>query len=394
MDIKSSSRVNVGVGANLAFAVVVMTAYFMMFSNIQQASTEKIVVLILLGTAYIFNGIYGFSYCLSTSSNQYKTIYFFSQLIIGGCITFLGGNTKIDPLIYLPLTAHSVILLTSNGMYAFNLVIFVIFLISSRFHNVNWSDLFVGLPYLLAGQIFIMVFTQMAVSETRARIKVEGLVHDLEEANDRLRKYAFQVEELTLIKERNRLAREIHDGLGHYLTTIYMQLQAARAVIQKDPDKVDQILTSAQSLTQDALNDVRSSVTALRDSPDHPIPIQQKLKTIVENISETDVKIEFRIQGNPRKLSSNAELALFRVAQEGINNSIRHGKADYIEMALDFINPEKVFLSIRDNGIGADNIQPGFGLTGLNERLTLLKGSLSIKSISNNGCLLEIWVPG
>ncbi len=88
-----------------------------------------------------------------------------------------------------------------------------------------------------------MVFTQMALDEEKSRREVERLVDKLETANVKLRKYADEVEELAIIQERNRLAREIHDGLGHYLTTIHMQLQAAEVIIDKDRDKAMSAIT-------------------------------------------------------------------------------------------------------------------------------------------------------
>ena len=76
----------------------------------------------------------------------------------------------------------------------------------------------------------------MAVTEQKARVKLENLASQLSEANKHLNEYANRVQEMTITQERNRMAREIHDGLGHYLTTINMQIKAANAVIDKDED--------------------------------------------------------------------------------------------------------------------------------------------------------------
>lgn len=394
MNEKHSPAINLGLGADLAFAIVVLTSYFMMFSNINTASSGKIAGLIILGIAYISNGIYGFSLTSISTNPIFKYGYFVTQLILATSIAIVGGNVRVNPLLFLPLTAHSVILLGTRDLYVLNAFIILAFVFTGRHYGSNWSEIVTGFSYLLAGQVFIIVFTQTAIDEARSRKRMEILLKDLETANQQLKEYANKIEEMTLTKERNRLAREIHDGLGHYLTTINMQIQAARAVIGKSPKKSKEILASAQNVAQEALKDVRTSVSALRESTETHLPLPAQLQHITESLSSTGVHIEYAVMGNPRSLNSQTELTLFRATQEGVNNAIKHGACKTMQVLLDYSANDQVVLTISDDGMGADKINPGFGLVGISERVSMLGGKLEITGAPGEGLNLRIQVPG
>ncbi len=124
----------------------------------------------------------------------------------------------------------------------------------------DWPDAIREGGTFLVGLIFLVGFSQAMKNVERARA-------ELDTANRQLRDYAAQSEELATVRERNRIAREIHDGLGHYLTTIHMQIQAARSILATDQPRADQTLAKAQQLSQEALGDIRRSVAALRVTP-------------------------------------------------------------------------------------------------------------------------------
>jgi signal transduction histidine kinase len=279
-------------------------------------------------------------------------------------------------------------------MYAANATVVATYLISMRMLASDWSNIWSGLPIFLAGQVFIVVFTQITVDEEKARLEVERLANELTDANQRLREYSLQVEELTITKERNRLAREIHDGLGHYLTIVYMQIQAAQAVLSKDPQRAIETLDSAQNLTQEALVDVRRSVAALRAAPEDSLPLSERIRMMLKNCDTLGIQFELKIIGGVRNLSPQTELTLYRAAQEGLNNACKYAKASQIWITLDYSNSDRVHLTVQDDGIGAENTEGGFGLLGLQERVTLLNGELKTTSSTGQGFSLEIAVPG
>ncbi len=349
--------------------------------------------MVVLGLAYIFVGIYGYAYCAKSELSIIRVGYFLVQIPLGGLIVSLGRGAGFNGLILLPLAGHAVILLSEAWVYLVNLGILCIYLISVGSFTNNWGDVWAGMPTFLAGQIFLMVFTQSSVSEESARLEVERLVEELQEANQQLRENAVQAEELAVTKERNRMAREIHDGLGHYLTTIHMEIQAARAVMARDPTRALLMLEKAQILTQDALTDVRNSVFALRASPDENLTLPELVEKLLQNCCTMNLEADLKIKGTPRTITPQVQLTLYRAAQESINNICKHSKATQVWVSLDYLEPEKIRLMVQDNGVGADQIDGGFGLMGLKERLNLLNGQLNIQTAKDQGFRLEITIP-
>lgn len=381
--------------ADLAFAVMVLAAYFTTFSFMQSAETFELLMMIGMGTAYIALGIYGYSFVVRLDRLPLNLVYFAIQLILGGSIIFLGKGVGFNVMVLLPLAGQSVVLLPGNWRAVINIGIVGAYALAlNLFSSGNWSLIWSGLPMFLAGQIFIVVFTQMAVNEESARSDVEKLVKELEAANQRLREYAMQVEELAITKERNRLAREIHDGLGHYLTTVYMQIQAARAVMNQSPQKAQELLSTAQNLTQEALVDVRQSVASLRDMPATSMTLDEEIEKLLKGCEGSGIQPELKIIGSPRELSPQTILAIFRTTQEGINNTCKHSRARRLSVCLDYTQIDQVKLVLQDDGVGAEQLEGGFGLLGMRERVNMLNGEMQVRTEPGNGFRLEVCLPG
>jgi signal transduction histidine kinase len=394
MNKRHSTNMKSGSNADIAFAVVVLASYFATFASFRQAMLLDILLMIVLGSVYILIGIYGYTYCVNSSMNVVRVGYFLIQIPLGGLIVSLGRGAAFNALLLLPLVGQAVVLLNELWVYLINAAILGTYIVSAGSYASSWADVWSNMPIFLAGQVFIMVFTQSSVSEGKARREVERLVEELQAANQRLRENAVQAEELAVTKERNRVAREIHDGLGHFLTTIHMEIQAARAVMASDPSKALLMLEKAQTLSEEALTDVRSSVGALRASPEENLPLPELMEKLVHTCGLINLEAEFKVMGYPRPLSPPAHLTLYRAAQESINNICKHSQASQVWMALDYLNLQKIRLTIQDNGIGAEELDGGFGLMGLRERVGLLNGELTIQTAPDQGFRLEIEVPG
>jgi len=272
--------------------------------------------------------------------------------------------------------------ITSAGVYLF----------ATNAYARDWSVSLATLPLFIGGMFFIMIFTQVAVGEEQARHEVNRLIGDLEAANARLREFANQVEELTITKERNRLAREIHDGLGHYLTTIYMQIQASLAVMPRDPNTAVEMMVKAQNLSQEALQEVRRSVSSLRSEEDLPVPA--RIDKLLHDGDTSGLQTAFKIIGKPRELDSKKSVTLFRAAQEGFSNTRKHACASNFSITLDYSDPTTVRMTLQDDGQGTNRIEGGFGLVGLRERLNLVEGSCEIFTSKGEGFTLQITIPG
>ncbi len=390
---RPQSVLKTGAGADLAFAVVLLASYFATFSSLTEANPIEIVLMVTLGILYIFFGIYGYAFVARSNSFVLRLLYFVIQAPLGGWIVYMSKGGAFNILVLLPLAGQSVMLFSNNWMVAVNGVILGAYMVTAGIINGGWESLFQQLPTFLAGQVFIVVFTQMAVSQEKSRMEVERLVTELAEANQQLREYALEVEELAITRERNRLAREIHDGLGHYLTTIHMQIRAARAIAASEPAHALEIMATAQNLTQQALSDVRSSVSALRTRDGEGLSLDQRIQRVVDNASVAGSNLEFRVEGPLRQLSPQADLTLYRTAQEGVNNACKHARAEHIRISLNYTDPAWVRLRVEDDGIGTEQLDGGFGLMGIKERVHLLNGEVRITSLPGQGFLLEVGVP-
>jgi signal transduction histidine kinase len=192
---------------------------------------------------------------------------------------------------------------------------------------------------------------------------------------------ATRLAELSVATERNRLARDIHDGLGHHLTAISVQLEKASAFRDRDPAVAEQALTDARESARRALEDVRTSVGTLRT----PVSLRAALASL-------DVPVS--VSGAERDMDPATVTALYRAAQEAITNARRHGAAGHVAVSVTF-RPADTRLEVTDDGAGfspsADHA--GFGLLGMRERAALLGGVVDVVSEPGAGTRVAVTVP-
>lgn len=377
----------------MSFTVVVMGVFLSVFASVREISILRIVIMVILGICYIFIGIYIYSLSAGNTYTWLRVLYLGTELILAVAIIYICKGAGISLLILLPIIGHSVILLAPRIMLGMNGLIAVVYFGASRIFSHGWEEALNGLPIFLAGQIFVIFFMQMYIEEENAHKKIKQLINELEVANKNLKNYASQVEQLTVVRERNRLAREIHDGIGHYLTVIHMQIQAAKAVMGKNPDSAANLLEIAQKQSQEALVDVRKSVSTLRDSEEVRIPLVDRIDQLARSTSTDALHINCEILGKEKTGSPNLELTIFRIVQEGIQNCIKHAKASELLITLNYLDVTKLELTIEDNGIGKENVEQGFGLVGMKERVNQLGGSISYFTIPGEGFTIEVEVP-
>jgi signal transduction histidine kinase len=213
------------------------------------------------------------------------------------------------------------------------------------------------------------------------------LVSELESANTRLRQYAKEIEELSAAKERVRIAREIHDAVGHGLTVVNVQLEAARGLVDTDPARTRSAIERAQTVAREALVDVRKSVGMMR-AHGAPAPLVDRVASLVEEHSFAT----FQVSGAPRATGPAAEFALYRAAQEALTNVAKHAGATSAQVVLAFEKSE-VVLRVSDDGRGSERSTGGFGLTGMRERAELLGGRVEIASEPGKGFSIHVTVP-
>jgi signal transduction histidine kinase len=195
--------------------------------------------------------------------------------------------------------------------------------------------------------------------------------------------------------ERNRVAREIHDGLGHYLTAINVQLEKAVVFHERAPDVALQSARDAKRMADEALDDVRRSVGLLREQADlAPLP---RLIEQLADATRASVPVAVSIDGaeHERDYGPQARLTLYRAAQEALTNARRHAQAKRVDITLT-LNTTRAELVVRDDGVGFDDaaVKPdAHGLPGLRERLELVGGALAIDSAPGRGATVRVTIP-
>jgi signal transduction histidine kinase len=204
--------------------------------------------------------------------------------------------------------------------------------------------------------------------------------------------YAAQVASLSAEAERTRLARDIHDSLGHHLTAIAVQLEKAQAFRGRDPDAADQALADARASVRQALGDVRLSVRALRGGAG-PAALPAMLTELVREADAGQPQVTLSVTGDDALLSPAASTVLYRGAQEALTNARRHSGARKVSVSL-ALGDREARLVVADDGRGfGPGCPPGFGLLGIRERAALAGGRADIVSTPGTGTTVTVTVP-
>ncbi|MCK7480830.1 MAG: sensor histidine kinase [Candidatus Moduliflexus flocculans] len=284
----------------------------------------------------------------------------------------------------LPLANIAVDRLSPRGRWPVYLGIVAAFVLPIL-HYSTWEAALMNGLIISVGVLFSVLLSQLRLNEQHAREKAEALASQLEQANRQLAEYAFQAEELAATQERNRLAREIHDNLGHYLTIVNVQIEAARLTLDSDPARAVDALTKAQDLAKKGLASVRESVSALRVSPVENRPLEDAIVELVNETEMDGLTSVFQLVGDTRPVEPKTALALYRAAQEGLTNVRKHADASRVDVTLDFSQPGYIRLTVQDDGSGAADTSGGFGLIGIRERVQLLGGEFRVETAIGKG---------
>jgi signal transduction histidine kinase len=249
-----------------------------------------------------------------------------------------------------------------------------------------------GIGYA-AGYVFIVIFTRIAIREREAREELQTLYQQLERTKDELAEYSTQVAKLATLRERNRLARDVHDSLGHYLTVINVQLEVVNKLIDSDLDRAKEAATRAKQLASEGLAEVRRSVAALRPTPLDERPLPDAIRHLIDNARQDGLVITFNQHSNSKPLSPESEIVLYRAAQEALTNIRKHARASIVSIRLAY-DTNSTCLTVRDNGVGRDASSPDHvGLLGLRERTESLNGILRAENHTEGGFIIEVVLP-
>jgi signal transduction histidine kinase len=248
--------------------------------------------------------------------------------------------------------------------------------------------IFLGIYILM---IFIRYQMQQKEHLRQVMIELKIKTKELEKTYQKLKETSLELEDITVLRERNRIAREIHDTVGHTLTTVLLELEAGERLVPVDPAMAITKINLAKNQIRKGLNDIRTSVETL-NSGNETLDFISSMKSLIhETMMHGDIHICYQIDELPL-LTPQQEKALYRALQEGITNGIRHGKSTAFVFNLKRTEKWLEFL-LQDNGVGAEQLIPGFGLSTMEERIKELGGIFSIDSKPREGCLIRISLP-
>ena len=234
---------------------------------------------------------------------------------------------------------------------------------------------------------FALMLVNALLSERTSR-------QQLAAAHQQLHRYSLQIEDQAMLQERNRIAREIHDAVGHNLTALRIQLENALLFCQSDPQKTETYLQTSQQLAATALTEIRQSVSTLRSAPLQGRSLLLALETLFQKFQRQingDFVYEVKIVAF---VDSEVGLTVYRLVQEALTNAVKHSQANQIKLQIQD-DVDTLWLIVEDDGVGFNPAQKttGFGFTSMRERVFALGGRLYIVSAPGQGCQINVKLP-
>ncbi len=311
------------------------------------------------------------------------------------------GYLHILPTLYLIAVIRSCFIFKTPGRYAIAGLAFVLFLA----HQVQYANSIS--QYVLQGEqhrfwmhqlaevlmfglglLFVLQLVNTLLAERQIR-------EELTDAHEQLQYYALEIEDLAVMRDRNRIAHDIHDTLGHSLTALNVQLQTALKLWEVNGVEAWTFLKQAQRLGEMAMKEVRKSVGALRtNARNEEPPLKRAIALLIEDFrQETGVNIDTEIHLNT-VLPYAVVNSVYRITKEALTNICKHAQATKVRIKLD-TDLHSVSFTVEDNGRGfwADSNTTGLGLQNIRDRTTALKGNFRIDSEPGFGCRISVELP-
>jgi len=312
-------------------------------------------------------------------------------------LVWQGANLSSIVVIFFILSAEAMVVLPRWAGYSWIAVWTIVTVI---FISQGSGNLAVGLFNGLGaggGYLFIGAAANAQRRAETANAESQRLLAELQAVNQQLHAQRAHAEELAAVQERNRLAREVHDTLGHRLTVAAVQLEGAQRLIERDPARAATMVATVHQQVVEGLNELRRTVGALRAPVEENLPLPSALKRLVQHFQEaTGITTHLQFPAQLVSLPEEHRHTLYRAAQELLTNVQRHAQAQTVWIQLDGIDqsPPEIRLTICDDGLGLPTDQPqGFGLRGLQERATLLNGTLLLENRTEGGTQVRLTLP-
>jgi two-component system, sensor histidine kinase and response regulator len=248
-------------------------------------------------------------------------------------------------------------------------------------------------------EVLARIENQLTVRRLQMQLQAQNQQLQQTQANllqalEQERSLKQRIEEMAAIEERNRIAREIHDSLGHSLTALNVQLQAAASLLLSDPTQAQSFLAQAQRLGATAMQEVRQSVRTLRTDEQVEQPLEETIATLAEEFRQVTgitPNVDIHLM---KSVSISISKTIYRIVQEAFTNISKYARATQVQIQL-ITTGDRVCLEIKDNGQGfsCDRETTGFGLQGMQERIAALDGEFHLTTSPGSGCKITVEIP-
>lgn len=359
---------------------VVLTILFCTAVYFENAQQQRLLVLVAVFVLYLAPG-FARSFMQAGSTGYF--ISFFADIAL---VYMLELNSRL--LINYFLHSFYIIILLEAALTlglrrgaligGFAVVISLIKYIYLIYYKFNLSNVS-QLAFFLMVNILILVIAGFAQHNKEEREKKDMLYKELLDIHRELKQSTDEVNRLTVVEERNRIARDIHDTLGHNMTALIMQLQMAEHLMREDVPKAEKLLADAVKTAKDSLSGIREVVETLRGTGSASSPIEALRKLVNEFAARTGTDISLEISGDANIRDTSVNAAVYHILQEAMTNAVRHGRAGRIWVRLDFTGAVVEF-QVTDNGSGAEKLKEGYGLKGIRERAEAFGGKVEYRS--------------
>lgn len=256
----------------------------------------------------------------------------------------------------------------------------------------SWNELLILLAVVfLCGYLIERSLEKIREEDERFERMSERT--ELENKTALLKSQMQAMEEIYTLNERNRISRDLHDTVGHTLSTIVIQLAAIEKVTEESAPEAAKMLNQLHGFTKEGLTNVREVIHEIKPTNYQQVAFVEQLTSLIAEFeANTNRQVYFNTNDVLWELNEDQEALIYRAVQEFLGNTVKHSEATEIRIQYHFTDAS-VILTMQDNGEGVDEIQPQMGLTGMKERANLLGGKVSFQSAVDSGFKVRIVLP-
>jgi signal transduction histidine kinase len=350
---------------------------------------------LVVGLFVVYGVLLGTERWVTNRLSVYAYLYLFIQSVVVAALAILSAPMDFYAALFLPLSGQAMLLFPRRTGYSW-VAFFSVLMVATLIYQFGVRT---ALPLLFlygAGYIFIATYANVTQEADTARQESEGLLSELQVAHEQLQDYASRVEELAILKERNRLAREIHDSITQALYGVTLETETAIRQIRSGEQALalDHML-EAQKDGQQALREMRLLIYELRPPILEKEGLVSAIQARIESVEgRAGLEVEFNHTGNV-DLPSDVETGLFRIVQEALTNVLKHAQAEEVSVHL-LMEEEGVVLEIKDDGTGFDlptlgtSDGGGLGLTSMQERASEIGAILEVTASPGRGTRIKV----